>query len=413
MKRIALAYSGGLDTSVIASYLQEENPGASIIGVCVNVGQQEDWNVARKRAKNSGIEKLYIVDAREQFICDFLFPILRAGARYEQRYLLGTAIARPLQAAHQARIALSEQADALAHGCTGKGNDQVRFELTYRALAPHLAIIAPWRTWSIRSRLDAIEYARKRGLDLGEISAENIYSRDWNIWHMSHEGGDLEALTNRPDESLFRLTNSPQNAPDRERKVTIDFGHGTPIAIDGKAMSAIDMMTTLNKIAGENAIGRADIVETRIVGMKSRGIYESPGGELLYQALSALEEICLSHAMLNTKKILSRQYADIIYQGHWFSPLRESLDAFFESSSKALCGSVTLALYKGNATIVSRKAERSLYNQEIASFDAGSYDHADAGGFIRLYGLATDLSANAYPQQRLSENFTEELFHYA
>jgi argininosuccinate synthase len=313
--------------------------------------------------------------------------MLRSGALYEGKYLLGTSIARPLQAKAQVEIALKEGADAVAHGCTGKGNDQVRFELAYKALAPQLAVIAPWRMWSIRSREEAIDYAQSHGINLGSISKKNIYSRDMNAWHMSHEGGDLEDPWNRPQEPLFQLTKSLKDAPDRETEVSIDFEKGFPVAVDGKKMAPYAILTTLNAMGAENGIGRTDVVENRRVGMKSRGVYETPGGTILYTALRELEMLTLDADCLHFKQNVAQSYADLVYGGKWFTPLRESLEAFMEKVSEYTTGTVRLALYKGNIVIAGRKSPYSLYLKDLASFGASSYDHADASGFINLYGL--------------------------
>jgi argininosuccinate synthase len=393
VKKIVLAYSGGLDTSIIIPWLKEHYEGAEIIGLCTNVGQEEDWDSMEEKAKNSGASKLYIRDVREEFVNDFIFPMLRAGAVYEGKYLLGTSIARPLQAKHQVDVALKEDADAVAHGCTGKGNDQVRFELTYKALAPHLKVIAPWRMWDIRSREQAIEYAEKRNIHLGNISKKNIYSRDSNLWHTSHEGGDLEDPWNRPKEDLYLHAVSPKDAPDKEEVVTIEFEKGIPVGLDGKTMKPLEIVETLNKIGAANGIGRTDIVETRTVGMKSRGVYETPGGTILYQALRELEMLTLDFDTLSMKNVLSQRYAELIYRGKWYTPLRESLEAFMRYASQYTTGSVRAALYKGNIVVAGRKSPSSLYIEDLASFGESSYDHGDASGFIKLFGLQTGVAA--------------------
>ena len=393
IKKIILAYSGGLDTSIIIPWLKENYPGAEVIGVCTNVGQDEDWDNMEEKAKASGASKLYIVDVREEFVRDYLFPMLRAGAVYEGKYLLGTSIARPLQAKHQVRVALEEGADAVAHGCTGKGNDQVRFELTYKALAPHLEVIAPWRMWNIRSREQAIDYARQHGIPLGDISEKNIYSRDWNIWHMSHEGGELENTWNRPNGDMFLLTKSPQEAPDEETSVIVDFEQGTPVAVNGEKMPPLQLLETLNRLGAENAVGRTDLVETRLVGMKSRGVYETPGGTILYRALRELEMITMDFDTLSMKNQLALKYADIVYAGKWFTHFRQTMDAYMREATKYATGSVSLTLYKGNVTVTGRKSPYSLYIEDLASFGESSYSHGDATGFINLYGLATGVQA--------------------
>ncbi len=393
IEKIVLAYSGGLDTSIIIPWLKERYDNPDIIGVCVDVGQKEDWVAMKKKAKASGASKLYIVDARQEFAVDYLWPMLRAGAIYEGTYLLGTSVARPLQAKHQIEIALAEGADAVAHGCTGKGNDQVRFELTYKALAPELEIIAPWRLWDIHSREQAIEYAQKHGIPIGNISKENIYSRDWNIWHMSHEGGILENTWNRPESEMFQLTVDPKNAPDEETEISIEFERGFPVGIGGKAMAPLEILAELNRIGGENGVGRADVVETRLIGMKSRGVYETPAGSILHKALRELEMITLDFDTLSMKNQLALKYADIVYAGKWFGHFRESMDAYMEEATRYCSGQVRLVLYKGNISIAGRKSPYSLYIEDLASFGESNYDHADASGFINLYGLSTGVQA--------------------
>jgi len=387
VKKIVLAYSGGLDTSIIIPWLKENYQGAEVVAVCTDVGQNEDLSGLEAKAKSSGASKLYLLDLREQFARDYLGPMLRSGALYEGKYLLGTSIARPLQAKAQVEIALKEGADAVAHGCTGKGNDQVRFELAYKALAPQLVVIAPWRLWNIRSREEAIDYAKSHGIDLGSISKKNIYSRDMNAWHMSHEGGDLEDPWNRPQESLFQLTKSLKEAPDKETELSIDFEKGIAVAVNGTKATPFEMLRTLNALGAENGIGRADVVENRRVGMKSRGVYETPGGTILFTALRELEMLTLDADCLHFKQNVAQTYADLVYGGKWFTPLRESLEAFMEKISEHTTGTVKLALYKGNIIIAGRKSPFSLYLKDLASFGASSYDHADATGFINLYGL--------------------------
>ncbi|TVQ29178.1 MAG: argininosuccinate synthase [Spirochaetaceae bacterium] len=393
VKKIVLAYSGGLDTSIIIPWLKEHYGGAEVVGVCTNVGQDEDFKDMEQRALASGASKLYIRDVREEFVTDFLFPMLRAGAIYEGKYLLGTSIARPLQAKHQVEVALAEGADAVAHGCTGKGNDQVRFELTYKALAPQLKVIAPWRLWDIRSREQAIEYAKSNNIPLRDISKKNIYSRDWNIWHMSHEGGELENTWATPNPEMYRLTKSPQEAPDREVEVVIDFEKGIPVAVDGTRMKPLELLSALNRLGAENGVGRTDLVETRLVGMKSRGVYETPGGTILFKALRELEMITLDFDTLSMKNQLALRYADMVYAGKWFTHFRRSMDAYMEHASRYVTGSVRMTLYKGNAIVTGRQSKYSLYLEDLASFGESTYDHADATGFINLYGLATGVAA--------------------
>ena len=387
VKKIVLAYSGGLDTSIIIPWLKERYPGAEVVAICTDVGQNEDLSGLEAKAKASGASKLYLMDLREEFARDYLFPMLRSGAIYEGKYLLGTSIARPLQAKAQVEVALKEGADAVAHGCTGKGNDQVRFELAYKALAPQLTVIAPWRLWNIRSREEAIDYAQSHGVNIGSISKKNIYSRDMNAWHMSHEGGDLEDPWNRPQEPLFQLTKSLKDAPDKETEVIIDFEKGFPVGVNGKKATPFQIITSLNEVGAANGIGRTDAVENRRVGMKSRGVYETPGGTILYTALRELEMLTLDTDCLHFKQNVAQTYADLVYGGKWFTPLRESLEAFMEKVSEFTTGTVRLALYKGNIIIAGRKSPYSLYLKDLASFGASSYDHADATGFINLYGL--------------------------
>ncbi|SIQ74543.1 argininosuccinate synthase [Alkalispirochaeta americana] len=403
IRKIVLAYSGGLDTSIIIPWLKEQHPGVEIIGICTNVGQDEDWEGMEAKALASGASKLVIQDIREEFARDFLFPMLRAGAIYEGKYLLGTSIARPLQAKHQVDLALAEGAEAVAHGCTGKGNDQVRFELTYKALAPHLEVIAPWRTWDITSREEAIAYARRNNIPLGNISEKNIYSRDWNIWHMSHEGGDLENPWNRPKEEMLQLSCSPKDAPDKETELILDFEKGIPVGINGSAMAPLEILAHLNKVGGENGIGRADLVETRLVGMKSRGVYETPAGTILFQALRELEMITLDFDTLEIKNQLALRYASLIYAGKWYTHFRESLDSYMETAAKYMTGSVRVVLYKGNIIIAGRKSPYSLYIEDLASFGESSYNHNDATGFINLYGLATGVQALVHKYRDLDE----------
>jgi argininosuccinate synthase len=403
IRKIVLAYSGGLDTSIIIPWLKEQYPGSEVIGICTNVGQDEDWDGMEAKALASGASKLIIRDVREEFVRDYLFPMLRAGAVYEGKYLLGTSIARPLQAKHQVEVALAEGADALAHGCTGKGNDQVRFELTYKALAPELEVIAPWRVWEIRSREQAIAYARKNNIPLGTVSEKNIYSRDWNIWHMSHEGGDLENPWNRPQEEMFQLSVSPKDAPDTERELVIEFDKGIPVGLDGKKLPPLELLAELNRIGGEHGVGRADLVETRLVGMKSRGVYETPGGTILFRALRELEMITLDFDTLEIKNLLALRYASLVYAGKWFTHFRESLDSYMETAARYMSGSVRVVLYKGGINVVGRQSRYSLYMEDLASFGESQYDHSDATGFINLYGLATGVQAIVHKYQDADE----------
>ncbi|MBI2212627.1 MAG: argininosuccinate synthase [Acidobacteria bacterium] len=386
-KKVALAYSGGLDTSIIIPWLRE-NYGCEVVAVAVDVGQAEETAHLEEKALATGAKEFYLVDAVEEFAAEYLFPVLRAGAVYERDYLLGTSSARPLIARKQVEIALATGCDGLAHGCTGKGNDQVRFELAYQALAPELGIIAPWREWDIVSREDAIDYATARGIPV-PVTKKDPYSRDRNLWHLSHEGGPLEDPSFEPVESMFQLTRSPENAPDASEKVTISFEHGFPVAVDGIELSPAALVKTLNAIGGRHGIGRADIVENRLVGIKSRGVYETPGGTILVEALKALESLTLDRESAHEKERIATRYAELVYFGQWFSPLREALEAFSETISAMTAGDVTVKLFKGNCSVVARKSAHSLYSQNLASFDMTGYDARDSAGFIRLFGLQT------------------------
>jgi argininosuccinate synthase len=392
-KKVALAYSGGLDTSIIIPWLRE-NYQCEVVAVCGDIGQGAgELAGLEEKARQTGASEVYVEDLREEFVTQYLWRLVRAGGVYEHKYLLGTSIARPLLAKKQAEVALQTGCDALAHGCTGKGNDQVRFELTYKALAPHLAVIAPWREWNIRSREDALAYAARHNVPVA-ASATKIYSRDRNIWHISHEGGVLEDPANPAPEEIWMLTKSPKQAPDKPAEVTIAFEQGTPVSVNGERMSAAALLETLNRIGGEHGIGRIDLVENRFVGMKSRGCYETPGGTLILQAHRELEALTLDKNTLHYKQRLSLDYAELVYNGLWFTPLREALDAFFGATSQSTTGEVTLRLYKGNLEPVSRKSPWSLYSLDIASFTMGAgYDQKDARGFINLIGLPIQMRA--------------------
>ena len=354
--------------------------------MAANVGQDDELTGIEEKAIRTGASKIYVEDLRETFVTDYLWPLVKSGARYEGNYLLGTSIARPLIARRQVEIALAEGADAVAHGCTGKGNDQVRFELTYKALAPQLKIIAPWREWDIRSRYDAIAYAHERNIPI-TATAEKIFSRDSNLWHMSHEGGILEDPAEAPPSDLYMLTLDPRSCPDGHSEITIDFEQGVPVGLNGYSIPPVQLVEDLNEIAGTNGIGRVDLVENRVVGMKSRGVYETPGGTLITSAHRELESLCLDRQTRQQKDILSITYAQMVYEGHWHTPLREALDAFFAKTQETVTGSVTMRLYKGTMAVTSRKSPFSLYRQDIASFDTGNYNHNDAEGFINLLGL--------------------------
>jgi argininosuccinate synthase len=385
VKKIALAYSGGLDTSIIIPWLKETY-GVDVVAVAVDVGQAEETSGLADKAYRTGACDFHLVDAKEEFAADYLFPVLKAGAIYEKDYLLGTSTARPLIARKQVEIALATGCDALAHGCTGQGNDQVRFELAYQALAPELKIVAPWREWSIVSREDAIDFAAARGIPV-PVTKKDPYSRDRNLWHLSHEGGPLEDPSFEPEPSMFRLTTDPMEAPEVPEKVTIAFKSGVPVAVDGERLSPARLVALLNEIGGTHGIGRADIVENRLIGIKSRGVYETPGGTLLVTALKALESIVLDRESAHEKERIATRYAELVYNGQWFSPLREAFDAFVNVLTEDVTGVVTLKLYKGNATVVARQSPYSLYQQHLASFDMTGYDVKDSAGFIKLFGL--------------------------
>jgi argininosuccinate synthase len=394
IRKVVLAYSGGLDTSVIIPWLKE-NYQCEVIAMAGDVGQGEELQGLHEKALKTGASKLYVEDLREEFVRDYIWPTLRAGAIYERKYLLGTSMARPVLAKRQVEIALKEGADALAHGCTGKGNDQVRFELTYKALAPHLKVIAPWREWKIKSREDAISYAHQHNVPV-TATKEKIYSEDRNIWHISHEGGILEDPGSEPEESMWKLTASLENTPDKPRYVLIEFEKGTPVGIDGRRLPAVGIVSLANTIGGEHGIGRIDMVENRLVGIKSRGAYETPGGTLLVHAHRELESVCLDKEMLRVKDQLALRYADLVYNGQWFTPLREALDSFFETTQKSVTGSVRLKLYKGNVIVAGRKSAYSLYREDLATFgEEAVYNQKDAEGFINLFGLPVKVQALA------------------
>ena len=386
-KTIALAYSGGLDTSIIVPWLKEHYGGAKIVCVAGDIGQGDELEGVRAKAIASGADECYIEDLRQEFVEDFIWPTLRAGAIYGRKYLLGTSMGRPLIARRQVEVARRVGADALAHGCTGKGNDQVRFELTYAAFAPDLPVIAPWREWDIRSREDALEYAAAHNVPV-TASREKIYSRDRNIWHISHEGGVLEDPSQPPPDDLFMLTTSPELAPNEPEEVSIGFNQGTPVAVNGVFLDAVAILTTLNGIAGRHGVGRIDLVEDRLVGMKSRGVYETPGGTLLYTAHSELEQLILDRRTLAAKDLIAPRYADLVYEGRWWTTEREAYDAFVNVTQERVTGGVTLKLYKGTVSVVSRASEYALYDERFVTFGEDDvYQQSDAAGFIRLYSL--------------------------
>ena len=389
---IALAYSGGLDTSIIVPWLKEQYPGARVFCVAADIGQG-DLEGIREKAIASGAEDCIVADLKEEFVRDFIFPMMRAGAIYNRKYLLGTSIARPLIARAQVEAARKVGADALAHGCTGKGNDQVRFELTYMTFAPDLEVIAPWRMWDIRSREDAIAYAKARNIPIA-ATVEKIYSRDENLFHLSHEGGGLEDPNWEPKEDMFVLTTSPEAAPDKAEYVTIEFNAGTPVSVNGTKLGPFDLLTELNNIGARNGVGRIDLVEDRMVGMKSRGVYETPGGTLLYAAHSELEQIVLDRRTLAAKDMIAPRYADLVYEGRWWATEREAYDAFVNVTQERITGSVRLKLYKGNVIIAGRQSAHAIYDERFVTFGEDNvYKQSDAAGFIRLYGLPSRVRA--------------------
>ena len=395
-KKIVLAYSGGLDTSIIIPWLKETYPGCEVIAVSGDVGQGTELDGLEEKAIKTGASKLYIEDLTDEFIDDYVFPTVKAGAVYEGKYLLGTSFARPIIAKRIAEIAIKEGADAICHGCTGKGNDQVRFELTIKAFCPDMKIIAPWRIWDIKSRDEEIDYAEAHNIPL-KISRETNYSKDKNLWHISHEGLDLENPANEPQYNkpgFLELGVSPEQAPDEPTYVTLDFEKGVPVAVDGVKMKGSDIVRKLNELGGKNGIGITDIVENRLVGMKSRGVYETPGGTILYYAHAALETITLDKQTARVKAQLALQYADLVYNGQWFTPLREALDAFVDSTQETVNGTVKLKLYKGNIITAGITSPDTLYDEEVATFDEDNvYNQADSAGFINLYGLPIKVRA--------------------
>lgn len=392
IKKVVLAYSGGLDTSIIVPWLRE-NYGCDVICFCANVGQADELEGLEEKALRSGASKVIVRDLREEFIRDYIIPTMQAGAIYERKYLLGTSFARPIIAKHQVEIAEQEGADAVAHGATGKGNDQVRFELTFAALNPRLKIIAPWREWNIRSRQDALDYAAEYDVPV-TATAEKLYSRDRNIWHISHEGGQLEDPWNEPEEDMFQLSAAPEAAPDRPDYVVVHFESGVPVAVDGERLDLVSLLERLNELGSRHGVGRVDLVENRLVGMKSRGVYETPGGTILYTAHRELESIVLDRDTLRAKDRIAIDYADLVYNGRWFTPLREYYDAFVRATQANMTGDVRLKLFKGNAIVVGRRSPYSLYREDLATFGEDAvYNQKDAEGFIRLYGLPLKVQA--------------------
>ena len=397
IKKVVLAYSGGLDTSIIIPWLKENYNNCEVIAVSADVGQGTELDGLEEKALKTGASKLYIEDLKEEFVQEYVYPTVQAGAVYENKYLLGTSFARPIIAKRIVEIAKAEGADAICHGCTGKGNDQVRFELTIKAFAPEMTIIAPWREWSIKSREEEIEYAEAHNIPL-KINRETNYSKDKNIWHLSHEGLDLEDPANEPQYNhpgFLELGVSPEQAPDEPTYVTIHFEKGKPTAINGKEMNGVEVVTTLNELGGKNGVGLADIVENRLVGMKSRGVYETPGGAILYHAHNKLEELCLDRDTFHYKQQIGLKFAELVYYGQWFTPLREALSAFVDSTQQTVTGDVKLKLYKGNIIDAGVTSPYSLYDPEIATFDEDEvYNQADADGFINLFGLPIKVYAH-------------------
>ena len=394
IKKVVLAYSGGLDTSIMITWLKENYNNCEVVAVTGNVGQDAELEGLEEKALKTGASKLYIEDLQDEFVENYIFPSLKAGAVYENGYLLGTSFARPIIGKRLVEIAKADGADAICHGCTGKGNDQVRFELAVKAFAPNMKIIAPWRTWELKSREDEIAYAEKHNIPL-KITRETNYSKDMNLWHLSHEGLDLEDPANEPKyEQILELSVTPEQAPDEPTYVELSFEKGIPVALNGEKMTGVTLIKTLNKIGGQNGIGIIDIVENRLVGMKSRGVYETPGGTILYHAHQALETLCLDKDTQHYKQSVAIKFAELVYNGLWYTPLREALSAFVDETQKTVTGEVKLKLYKGNITNVSLTSPYSLYSEEFASFGEDDvYDHQDAEGFINLFGLPITVKA--------------------
>ncbi len=393
IKKVVLAYSGGLDTSVIIPWLKENYNNCEVIAVTADLGQGAELDPVYDKALKSGASKCFILDLKEEFIADYVWPVVKAGAVYEKKYLLGTSFARPLIAKKLVEIALAEGADAVAHGATGKGNDQVRFEVSVKALAPQLSVIVPWREWNIRSREDAIDFAEAHNIPIPVTKAHD-YSMDRNMWHLSHEGSDLEDPWNAPKDELFIVTNTPEKAPDKAEYVELEFEQGVPVAVNGTKLSPAKIVETLNEIGIRNGVGICDMVENRLVGMKSRGIYETPGGTIIYYAHNELENLCLDRATNHYKQMVGIKYAELVYDGMWFSPLREALAAFVDETQKTVTGTVRLKLYKGNVMSAGAKSPYSLYSQEYVTFGADEvYNQADATGFITLFGLPLTVRA--------------------
>jgi argininosuccinate synthase len=391
-KKVILAYSGGLDTSIMIKWLKD-NYNCEVIAFAADVGQGEELKGLRQKALSTGAAKVYIEDLTDEFARDFLWPMIKSGAVYEGEYLLGTSVARPLIAQKQVEIARKEKADALAHGATGKGNDQVRFELTYKALAPQLKIIAPWREWELKGRQEEIDYARQHRIPV-PVTKAKPYSSDRNLWHISYEGGVLEDPWFEPKENMYVLTNSPEKGPQKAEYVTLEFSKGVPVAVNGKKLSPVALIKTLNRLGGKHGVGRVDIVENRLVGIKSRGVYETPGGTIIYKAHAALEQITLDRDTLHYKQLVAQRYAELIYNGQWFTPLKKALDAFIDQTQRNVAGVVKLKLFKGQCTVTGRRSKMSLYQPALATFENEAvYDQRDAEGFINLFGLPLKVQA--------------------
>ncbi len=391
IKKAVLAYSGGLDTSIIVPWLKN-NYHCEVVCFCANLGQEDELVGLEEKAIASGASKCYVEDLRHEFLTEYVFPTMQAGAIYERDYLLGTSFARPIIAKHLVRIAELEGADAVAHGATGKGNDQVRFELTVMALNPKLRIIAPWREWNIKGRVDALEYAAEYNIPVKATMAR-IYSQDKNLWHLSNEGGPLEDPWNEPPADMFEWTTNPENAPDEPEYIELEYEKGIPTHVNGQKLDPVKMVKFLNEIGSKHGVGRVDIAENRLVGMKSRGVYETPGGTIIYRGHEALEQLCQDRNTLQYKQQIALKFAELVYNGQWFTPLREALTAFVNSTEQTVTGTVRLKLYKGNIILAGRKSPYSLYRQDIVTFEEGDYNHADAHGFIRLFGLPMKVQA--------------------
>jgi argininosuccinate synthase len=404
VKKVVLAYSGGLDTSCIIPWLKENYGNPEVVAFCANLGQEEELDGLEEKAKRTGASKCYIEDLRHELVTNYIWPTLKSGAIYERKYLLGTSFARYPVAKRQAEIAKMEGADAVAHGCTGKGNDQVRFELTFKSVDPNLRVIVPWREWELKSRKDEIDYCLERRIPV-TATLEKIYSHDRNLWHLSSEGGVLEDPWNEPPEDMFEITKSPEDAPDKPTYIEIGFEQGLPVSLDGAAMDPVDLIYKLNEVGGENGIGREDLVENRLVGMKSHGVYETPGGTILVTAQKELESIVLDRDTMHYKDVVAARFAELVYNGQWFTPLREAMSAFFDVTQQNMTGTVRLKLYKGNIIIAGRKSPYSLYREDFATFEQDEvYNQADSLGFINLFGLPITVQALLKQEQALGKN---------